>query len=428
MQPPTSAVHPSLADPRPNPVADDLHRVLRTLPGVGGRIERDGRTVLNLSSNDYLNLAGDPRLKAAAVGGIEKYGCGATASRLMSGHLDLHEELEAALARLTGREAALVFGSGFLTNLGALTTLAGRGDAIFADRLNHASLVDGARLSGARLHRYRHADAEHLETLLAGETRARRRIVVTDSVFSMDGDLAPLEAIAAVARRHGALIVVDEAHAIGVFGERGAGLCRQLADELQPDIVVGTLGKALGGYGGFVACSAAIRETLIDRARAFIYSTALPPSVVASALAAARIVMDEPNLGPQLLERAERFIVQLRRALGPDEPDPETPNSKLEFPNPKSGILTPELFSAFRIPHSAFPSPIIPLMVGGNRESVALMEKLLEKNVFAVAVRPPTVPAGTARLRLSVTLAHGEDDLARAADAIADAAREMRLP
>jgi 8-amino-7-oxononanoate synthase len=310
----------------------------------------------------------------------------------MSGHLPPHAELEDALARMTGRPAALVFGSGFLTNLGAISALVGPHDAILADKLVHASLVDGARLSGARLHRYRHGDPGHLDALLKKESGARRRMVITDSVFSMDGDQAPLAEVAAVARRHDALLMVDEAHAIGVLGPGGGGLCRALPADLAPDLVVGTLSKALGGYGGFVAGSARMKEFLINRARTFIYSTGLPPSVAAAGLEAARILEAEPGLGEQLMRRARLFSRLLR----------------------ERGLDVPEAAS-----------PILPIMVGDNRRALALAERLRARGVLAVAVRPPTVPVGTARLRLSVTLAHRPEDLDRAAGVIAEAVAEV---
>jgi 8-amino-7-oxononanoate synthase len=379
--------------------AQGLLRELRPLPAAGGRIALDGGgELLNFSSNDYLNLAGDARLKGAAAAAVARLGCGATASRLMTGTLDLHGELEGALARLTGMPCALVFGSGFLANLGLLTALAGARDAIFADRLNHASLVDGARMSGARLHRYRHADAAHLGELLERSAKhepAERRIVVTDSIFSMDGDAAPLEAIAALAKRHGALLVVDEAHAIGVNGG-GGGLCRALPPEARPDFVVGTLSKALGSYGGFVATSPQWRDWLINRARPFIYSTALPPACLAAALAAIGIIEAEPGMGEELLGRARRLAALLA----------------------ERGIAVP----------GSIVSPILPVKVGDNHRALALAEALRGRGVLAVAVRPPTVPEGTARLRLSVTLAHGEADLRAAADAVADALAETGAP
>jgi len=369
---------------------DGLLRSLRPLPATGGKFVVDGRAFLNFSSTDHLNLANDERLRSAARRAIDEYGCGATASRLMSGHLDLHERLEARLARMTGQEAALVFGSGFLTNLGVITALAGRGDAIFEDRLNHASLIDGARLSGARLYRYQHNDVDHLERLLGAHEHHGRRLIVSDSVFSMDGDAARLRDLEEAARRHGCLLAIDEAHAIGVFGKWGGGVCRETGREIRPDAVVGTMSKALGGYGGFAACSARLRDCLVNRARSFIYSTGLPPACVASALAAAEIVEREPELGGRLLERATWFRERLAEA-------------------------------GFDV--GASRSQIVPVMIGDNERTLRFSEALQNEGVLAVAVRPPTVPAGRARLRLSVTLAHEAQDLSIAADALARIAR-----
>ncbi len=385
---------------RPLDASDELRRLaeqgllrsLRPRPAPGGKFRQRGRTVLNFSSNDYLNLAGDERLKAAAIAAVRELGCGAAASRLMSGHLDLHERLERRLAEWVGAEAALVFGSGFLTNLGVLTAIASRGDAIFADRLNHASLVDGARLSGAKLARYRHGDAEHLASLLEGSA-ARRRIIATDSVFSMDGDAAPLREVWQLARRHAATLVVDEAHALGVFGRRGGGVCQD-SPGVRPDVVVGTLSKALGGYGGFAACSAATRELLVNRARSFIYSTALPPACLGGALAALDIVAGSNELGRTLLDRAAMF----RRLL--------------------SG-------AGLNVGRSC--CQIVPVLVGGSDAAVALSRRLAVDGILAVAVRPPTVPAGTARLRMSVTLAHEEADLQLAAEKLIAATRELGI-
>ncbi|HAK94760.1 MAG TPA: 8-amino-7-oxononanoate synthase [Planctomycetes bacterium] len=370
--------------------SEGLLRTLTARAGLGGKFVEAGRTVLNFSSNDYLDLASDARLKSAAAEAIAAWGCGAAASRLMSGTLRLHEALEAELADLAGRERALVFGSGFLANIGVLAALAGRHTTIFADRLNHASLVDGARLSGARLVRYRHRDVAQLDALLAADS-SRRRIIVTDSVFSMDGDIAPLADIGDCAIRRGALLVVDEAHAIGVLGLGGGGLCRDLP-AVRPDVVIGTLSKALGGYGGFAAGSRELRDLLVNRARSFIYSTALPPACLGSARAALAILAASHDPGATLLARAARF----RNALG------------------NAGLDT-----------GPSRTQIIPVMAGDNERALAFARALGDSGILAVAVRPPTVPPGTARLRLSVTLAHTDEDLARAAAAIAAAARQV---
>jgi 8-amino-7-oxononanoate synthase len=363
---------------------EGLLRSLTPRTGVGGKLEGD---VLNFSSNDYLDLANDARVKQAACDAIVQWGTGSGASRLMTGHLELHEQLELRLAEWLGRESALVFGSGFLTNMGVVTGLVGRGDAIFTDRLNHASLVDAARLSGATVHRYHHGDAYHLATLLSKHAGAPNRLIVTDSVFSMDGDIAPLAAIGALAREHECTWMVDEAHAVGVFGPVGAGASSLLPANERPDVIVGTMSKAMGGYGGFVGCSASCREVLVNRARSFIYSTGLPPACLGAGLGALEVIAaDGGAMGAELLTRAER----LRELLA------------------TKGLAT-----------EPSASQIVPVMVGDNDRAVALSQELAEQGILAVAVRPPTVPVGTARLRLSVTLAHTAEDITRVADAIA---------
>ncbi len=371
-----------------------LLRDLYPLPETGGEITVDGKTVINFSSNDYLDLSRDPRLKTAAIRAIERYGSGSSASRLMSGHLELHEELESDLAQMTGAEAALVFGSGYLTNIGVLTSLAGDGDQIFADSLNHASLIDGARLSRARISPYRHADLDHLEQLLKTTGVTGKRLIVSESVFSMDGDLAPLEGLAELASRYQALLIIDEAHAIGVIGELGGGLCRAAGREVRPDVVIGTLSKALGGYGGFAASSKAIREFLINKARTFIYSTGLPPACLSSGREAVSIVASNPDLGESLLEKTERFRETLFRA----------------------GLNSPENRS-----------PILPIIIGSNEKTLRFSRLLREQGLLIRAIRPPTVPAGSSRVRLSLTLALSDDTLKESAEKIAAAAEKTGL-
>ncbi|MEE8432158.1 MAG: 8-amino-7-oxononanoate synthase [Candidatus Desulfatibia sp.] len=368
-----------------------LFRELRVLPETGGKLSIEGRKVLNFSSNDYLNLANHHQVKVAAIGATERWGCGATASRLMSGHLELHAALETDLARMVAAEAALVFGSGFLVNIGVLTAIAGREDEIFADRLNHASLIDGMLLSGAKWHRYRHKDIDHLERLLKKSKTGGRRIIVTDSIFSMDGDIAPLKCLAELAERYKAIMVVDEAHAIGVMGARGGGVCRIKGQEIKPEIVIGTLSKALGGYGGFVACSDTMRSFLINRARSFIYSTGLPPACLGGSHMAVALVESMPQMGQELLARVQRF----REFLV------------------EEGFSLPEI-----------ESQILPIHIGDNQQAMNLAGSLWEKGIMVSAIRPPTVPAGTARLRMSVTLAHSIDDLQFAAKELAQSARQ----
>ncbi len=354
-------------------------------PSAGGRLDINGIAVLNFASNDYLNLASHPDVIASAVEALETYGAGATSSRLVAGTLPLHEELEYEIARHKGYPSALVFGSGYMTNAGVIPALVGRSDQIFADRLAHASLLDAALLSRAKLERFHHNDAGHLEELLTQASPSGRKLVVTESIFSMDGDRAPLGEIADSAERHGALLMVDEAHATGIFGPAGAGLIQEKELTSRVNVCMGTLSKALGGYGGFVACSGNLRRWLINRARAFIYTTAPPPSAVGAALAALKILEREPHLGRELLSRADRFRTQLKEA-------------------------------GFNTLNSS--SQIIPVLVGENAAALRLAARLREQGILAAAIRPPTVPPGTARLRLSVTLAHTEEDLAHTAAAL----------
>jgi 8-amino-7-oxononanoate synthase len=308
--------------------------------------------------------------------------------------LPCHEELEAALAAHKGYQAALVFGSGYLANLGLLGALAGREDCIIADRLAHASILDGAGLSRARVLRFRHNDPQHLRDMLRRASGARRLFVVTESVFSMDGDLAPLSAIAEAACAASAMLIVDEAHATGVFGPRGTGLIGALGLQDAVPVAMGTLSKALGGYGGFVAGSEVFRRWLINRARAFIFSTSLPPASVGAALGALAALDRQPDQGLLLLERA-RSLRDCLRAAG------------------------------FNTGNSA--SQIIPLIIGDNQQTLRFAQSLRELGILAVAIRPPTVPEGTSRLRLSLTLKLTPADIERATDIIITTARKERI-
>jgi 8-amino-7-oxononanoate synthase len=372
--------------------ARGLERRLNILPRAGGKFPAAGREVLNFASNDYLDLAHDPHVQGRASEAMARFGSGSAASRLMAGTLECHAELEAALASWQSFPAALVFGSGCLANLGTLAVLLGRDDVAFVDRLAHATILDGVALSRARLRRFQHNDPDHLGRLLAQAAATRRPrgrfLVATESVFSMDGDLAPLAALAEAADRYEAMLLVDEAHALGVFGPRGAGLVAAAGLGQRVNVQIGTLSKALASYGGFACCSATVRELLIQRSRQFIYTTALPPASAAAALAALEIVCRRPELGPTLLARAESFRRELQGA-------------------------------GLRVMPSA--GQIVPLLVGDSAKAVRLSERLKAEGILAPAIREPTVPRGTARLRLSVTLAHGEDDLRRAAVAVANA-------
>ncbi len=354
-------------------------RSLQAWEGAGGVFLHDGKTYLNFSSNDYLNLSGNFGLQTAVTDAMRVYGCGATASRLMSGSQVIHTRLEGALAALTGQECALVFPSGYQANVGVLTSLAGVGDTIFSDALNHASIIDGARLSRATVQVYGHNDMAQLEQLLAQAPVEGRRIIVTDTVFSMDGDLAPVEALSNLADAYNAILVVDEAHAIGIWGA-GGGLCRHVG--VLPSITLGTLGKALGSGGGFVACDPTYRDLLINRARSFIYSTGVSPMNSAAALAAVELVGLRKTLGETLLQRARTFR---------------------------------EMLAAEGVNATPGDTQIIPIVVGSDTRAMALAEVLQGAGLIATGIRPPTVPEGTSRLRLSVTLAHDEKVLTRAA-------------
>ena len=338
--------------------------------------------VLNFSSNDYLNLSNNLIVRAKSAELLERYGSGAGASRLVSGSLPCHEELEHRLAEFKGYPSALIFGSGYLANLGVISAIVERDNHVFADKLVHASIIDAILLSRAKLHRFKHNDPEHLQTLLKKNQNGNKRLIVTESVFSMDGDLAPLPEIASIAKQAGAMLMVDEAHATGVFN---SGLVKQHNLESTTNISMGTLSKALAGYGGFVACSPDMRKLLINKARSFVYTTALPPASVGAALGALDVLSAEPTIGADLLTRSAKFRKMLQNA----------------------GLNT--LSSA---------SQIIPVVVGSTEKALSLSRLLEDNGILAVPIRPPTVPQGSARLRLSVTLAHSMEDLKRSAEII----------
>ena len=354
-------------------------RVIESAPGA--RVRLGGREVLLLCSNDYLGLAEDPRVRTAAAEAAERWGAGAGSSRLVAGNMVPHAELEAELAAFKGSEACVLFGSGFLANTGVIAALAGRGEVVVSDALNHASIVDGCRLAGAETVVYAHADLDALAEVLeqAGD---RPATVVTDSVFSMDGEPAPLAGIVELARRHGARVIVDEAHATGVVGPGGRGLVAALGLEGEVDVVVGTLSKALGSYGAFACCDSVTASLLINRARTLIFSTALPPPSVGAAREALRIVREEPSV-------VERLRANAR-------------------------VLRDELAAqGFAVKEGEV--PIVPLVVGDPHAAMALCEAALAEGVFAQAIRPPTVPDGTSRLRLVAMASHDAAELRDAA-------------
>ena len=371
-----------------------LYRRLRLIGGPQGpRVTLDGSQVLLLCSNDYLGLANHPRVKGAAAEAAMRWGAGAGASRLISGNMQPHSRLEKRLAAFKGYESALLFGSGYLANTGTIAALAREGEVVFSDELNHASIIDGCRLSRAETFVYRHADVEHLAWGLrkAGE---RAALIVTDGVFSMDGDVAPLAGLVELARRHGCRLMVDEAHATGALGPGGRGsvAAAGLSDEV--DVVMGTLGKALGSYGAYVCTDRETTDYLLNTARSFVFSTALPPPVAAAGLAALELLESQPERVTQLAVNA----VTLREALsleGLEVGDSET--------------------------------QIVPMAVGEAAATMALSELLLERGVFAQGIRPPTVPEGSSRLRFTVMSTHRREELEHAARLIAAAARELGL-
>ncbi len=348
----------------------------------------DGAEVLLLCSNNYLGLADHPRVRQAAATAAERYGAGAGASRLISGTMSIHRKLEERLAEFKNTEAALLFGSGYLANTGTVGALAGRGEVVFSDELNHASLIDGCRLSRADTFVYRHRDMEHLEYGL-NQVGARAALIVTDSVFSMDGDVAPLIDLIGLARRYGCRLMVDEAHGTGALGPGGRGAVAAAGLEGEVDVIIGTLGKALGGYGAYVCASAELIELLVNVSRPFIFSTAPPPPSIGAALAALSLLDSRPGL----VEQLRRNAAGLRQAL--------TSNG-LEIGPSRTQI--------------------VPVVVGDARRAVALAERTLDGGIFAQAIRPPTVPEGSSRLRLTVMANHREDELQRAAKVIARAA------
>lgn len=377
------------ADERRRRVSQGLQRGLRAVDGPqDAHVVVDGRRLLSLSSNNYLGLANHPALIEAAVQATREFGVGSGASRLISGSMRLHHELERRLAAFKGAEACLLFTSGYHANLGVISALVGEGDAVFSDELNHASLIDGCRLSRAAVSVYPHADVAGLETRLRS-VPARRRLIVTDSIFSMDGDAAPLADICNLAERCDAMVMVDEAHATGVLGPGGAGLVEALGLGSRVAVQMGTLGKALGGFGAYVAGSAALIDFLVNRSRTFIFTTALPPAVAAAALAALDLVEREPQRRSALRRHGARLRQGLR-ACGYDVRGDET-------------------------------SHIVPVIVGDAEATMALSASLFERGVLAHGIRPPTVAPGTARIRATVMATHSDADLDAAVAAFAAA-------
>ncbi len=355
-----------------------LYRQMRYLESPQGpHIRMDGREYLLLSSNSYLGLCDDERLKKAAGEAIEKYGVGSGGSRLTTGSYEIHRKLEQEIAAFKGTEAALIFNTGYMANIGTLSSLADKDWVIFSDSLNHASLIDGCRLSGAEVVVYKHCDTEDLEQKVKA-CLGRPALIVTDGLFSVDGDIAPLPEIVRIARATNALIMVDDAHATGVLGASGGGTSDYFGLKDEIDIQMGTLSKALASEGGFVAGKSCLIDYLINKARSFIFSTALSPATIAVSLKALEIVMQEPQRRAVLLDDAAWFQDRLRSA-------------------------------GFKIIESR--TPIISVVIGDPDLTVSFSKRLLEEGIFVTPIRPPTVPYGTSRLRINMMATHTRDDL-----------------
>ena len=365
------------------------HRRILESP-QGAHVVVDGREVVAFCSNDYLGLAGDPRLAAAAREGAARYGVGAGASHLILGHAVAHHALEESLAQFVRLPRALLFSTGYMANLGIVTALAGRDDAVFADKLNHASLNDAVLLSRADFRRYPHRDLATLEDMLAA-SQARRKLVVSDAVFSMDGDIAPVHALLRLCERYDAWLVLDDAHGFGVLGSTGGGVLQHYGVASERIVYMATLGKAAGVFGAFVAGQSALIEILVQRARPYIYTTAMPPLLAHTLLAGLEIIAAETwrrELLAQLIARLKRDVAGLRWRLLPSD------------------------------------TAIQPLMIGANDEAVRVSEQLAQRGLLVPAIRPPTVPQGTARLRISLSAAHSEQDVAQLVEALREVEEE----
>ncbi len=373
----------------------NLYRKLRTISSpASSRVILDGKEVVNFSSNNYLGLASRKDVVELTQKGLELFGAGSSASRLIAGNFSIHEEAEEVLARFKGKEASLIFSTGYMANLSLLTSLSDENTEIFSDQLNHASIIDGCRLSKASISVYRHRDLDHLEHLVK-RSRKKRKIVITDGVFSMDGDIAPLGGIADICERYGCIFIVDDAHGTGVLGEKGRGTTFYKGVNDRVDIIMGTLGKAMGLFGAFVASSKAIRELLINKARPFIYTTSLPPSIAYATKGVISIIERSDDLRKELHEKAS-FVREGIKKLGFSTLDSET--------------------------------QIIPVVVGDERKTMELSKGLLERGFFAHGIRPPTVPNGTSRLRVSIMADHRWEDLEGFLEALRDVSKQLGIP
>lgn len=368
--------------------ADGLLRFLRPADlRRNGKIHYDGAELFDFSSNDYLALSDHPRLKEASAKAVASFGTSASASRLLSGDLKIHHQLEDRVAEFKGKESALVFNTGYQANVGIISALCDKSDAVFCDRLSHASIIDAIRQSGAKLFRFNHNDLDHLESLLEKESsKFKNRLIVTETVFSMDGDKPPLKELVDIKDKYDCFLMVDEAHATGIFGFNGAGVVEEQGLSGRVELIMGTFSKALGSFGAYLACPEKIKQYLVNSCRSFIYSTALPPPVIAADIEAINIIRDEPVRRQTLLANADFFRTRLRE----------------------------KGFDAIGS------SQIVPLIVGDSGRAVRISSELQKSGFWVLPIRPPTVPQGQARLRFSLTYHHSEQLLGKLADCIVE--------
>lgn len=356
-----------------------LYRRLRTITSnQEPHVTIGGKDYVSFSSNNYLGLANNPKVKAAAISAIKSFGCGAGASRLIVGTMELHTKLEERIAHFEDKPAAILFCTGYVANVGVVTALVGPGDAVIVDRLNHASIIDAARLSGAKLLVYSHKDTDHLENILNRYKEYRKKLIVTDSVFSMDGDMAPLPKVVELAKNYDAMVMVDEAHATGIIGENGRGVAEYFGVASEIDVVMGTLSKAVGSLGGFVVGSQELINYLQNKAHSFIYTTALPPAVCAASIAALSIIEDEPELRQKFWERVDT----VKKGLG------------------KIGLNLMDTSSH-----------IIPVFIGDAKTAMEMSRYLYENGILVPGIRVPTVPKDKARLRITLMATHTNRDI-----------------
>ncbi len=378
--------------------AQSLYRNLKRIDSPqSDMVTIDGREHISLCSNNYLGLANHRTLKDAAISAAEKYGTGAAASRLISGNMALHERLESITASFKQTEDALIFNTGYMANTGIIQSLASDKDVIFSDELNHASIIDGCRMSRATVFIYKHRDVDNLRLLLAGSKGFGKKIIITESVFSMDGDIAPIPDIKNAAIEHDAILIVDDAHATGVLGKIGRGSSEHFG--IKPDagllqIQMGTYSKALGSFGAYIAGPMVLKEFLINKARSFIYTTALPPGVLGASIASIKIIQENDTLLKRLWDNT-RFFRERLKGLGFNTLDSET--------------------------------PIIPVLIGSAEDTIQFSERLFQEGIFAAPIRPPTVPEGSCRIRTTITAAHSVGNIEYCTEIFEKVGKELRI-